>query len=231
MFGKKNLFGRNMDIDYSLDEEFIFLPKEYEIKFRYEVKIRSTYSIMGLGKKIDNNYFFFDAINECGLGVACLAFKDNCKYFKYSSKKKNIASFELVLYILSICKDIEEVKERIKNLNIIDEDYNDNIKNTPLHYFVCDKNKSIVIESTIEGINVYDNDFNVLTNNPTFTYHIENVKNYLYLSNGDQENNLIKDKKISSYSYNLGALGLPGDFSSSSRFIKCLYIKNNLKHL
>ena len=228
IYDKNILFGRNMDLDYDLKQKAIYLPKGYEIDFKKENSINTDYRMLGIGVIKDNYPLLADAINEKGVGFAGLAFKDNCKYYEFNLHKKNYAPYEFVLYILGKCKSIEEIRSFLNNLNIVDIPFSKDIFNTPLHFIFVDKTKSIVVETTSFGMKIYDNFFNVLTNNPEFSYHKENVKNYINLNNSLPINHLLKGLDIKPFSYNQAALGLPGDFSSASRFIKVLYVKNNL---
>lgn len=228
IFDKNILFGRNMDIDQGFNEQVILLPKDYKIHFKFEKKIKSKYSILGMGTIIDGYPLFADAMNEEGVAFAGLAFKDNCKYYEYDNSKKNYAPYEFVLYILANCKSIEEIRCFLNSINIVDEPFNIEILNTPLHFIFVDKKESIVLETTNEGMKVYDNPYNVLTNNPPFNYHKYNLTNYMQLHNEEAINRINQKSNLKQYSYNQGAFGLPGDYSSSSRFVKCFYIKSHL---
>ena len=228
IFDKSILFGRNMDIDQGFNEQVIFLPKDYKIKFKYEKEIKSDYSILGIGTYIDGYPLLADAMNEEGVAFAGLAFKDNCKYYEYDNSKKNYAPYEFVLYILAKCKSIEEIRCFLNSINIVDEPFNKDILNAPLHFIFVDLKESIVVETTNEGMKIYDNPYNILTNNPPFDFHSFNVINYMQLHNDVAENRINKNLNLKQYSYNQGAFGLPGDYSSSSRFIKCFYVKSHL---
>ena len=94
---------------------------------------------------------------------------------------------------------------------------------------ISDKKESIVVETTKEGMKVYDNKYNVLTNNPPFPYHKQNISNYMFLSIDNHNNSISKQIKIDSYSNGQGAMFLPGDYSSASRFIKVFFIKSNME--
>lgn len=217
-----------MDLDYSLNEQMIIIPRNYNVSFKKEKNITNHYAIFGIGV-INNDYpLFADAANEKGLAIAILNFKDNSYYNNEINKKINLAPYELALYLLCKCSCIDEVKEILSQTNICDIDFSNEVTNTPIHYMVSDKQKSIVIEPTINGLKVYDNPYNVLTNNPEFAYHKENIKNYINLSIEDPKDNFNLINKLIPYSYNQGLIGLPGDYSSSSRFIKTLFIKNNM---
>ena len=223
--GKNTYFGRNMDITHSFNEKVIITPKNYNLKFKLIKNIPSHYAIIGIGTIMNNYPLYADAINEYGLAVAGLNFPYNCHYYKEKENKINIAPYELILYILGKYKTVKEVKKIINKINIINIDFSNDINLTPLHFMMSDKEESIVIETMKDGMKVYDNPFDVLTNNPPFYYHKENIRNYINLTNKDPINTINKNIKLTPYSFGQGAIGLPGDTSSSSRFIRTFFNK------
>lgn len=225
---QKSYFLRNMDLDFSFNEHIIIVPRNYKISFKKEKTIDKHYAFMAIGCIVDNYPLIADGCNEHGLCIAALNFKDNTTYYKEKENYINITPYEFMLYILSTCSTICEVKDKLKSINIINIPFKTNIPTSQLHFMISDKDNSIVVETLKDKMYVYDNPYNVLTNNPPFYYHKENIKNYLNLSIEDPTNKLIKDIDINPYSYNLGLIGLPGDYSSCSRFIKALIIKNNI---
>lgn len=224
---KDGFFGRNMDIDHSFGEQIIITPRNYRLKFKVSNSFERHYAIMGVGTVIDEYPLYADAMNEKGLCFAGLSFKDNAKYYPIDLKKDNYTPYELPLYILGTCDDIKMAKERLKLINLIDIPFKSEIPLTSLHFMFSDKNESIVLESTVEGIKIYDNPYHVLTNNPPFIYHLYNLNNYQGLHNGFIDNKFKYD--FDNYSYGLGALSLPGDFSSVSRLVRAFYLKENLQ--
>ena len=92
---------------------------------------------------------------------------------------------------------------------------------------ISDKNCTLSVESVQDGLKVYDNPFEVLTNNPPFEYHYTNVSNYMGLCIGHATSQFRESIPMKKYSLGMGALGLPGDFSSASRFIRALFVKEN----
>ena len=113
----------------------------------------------------------------------------------------------------------------MKKINIVNHSFSEELPLSPLHWMISDREQSITLECTKDGMKVYENPFGVLTNNPTFDYHIMNMNNYMELYEGAGRNRLGKNLKLKNYSLGLGALGLPGDFSSSSRFVKTVFVK------
>lgn len=228
--GFNAVFARNMDIDFSLNEKLIIIPKNYPIILKKEEDVLTNhFAIMGIGTVINDYPLIADAMNEKGLAAAALNFMDNAKYYKYDTTKFNLAPYELILYLLSKCCSIEEIKKELEDINVIDINFSEQIINTPLHFMFSDKTSSIVVETTKEGMRVYENDYDVLTNNPPFPFHVENIKHYIHLTTEEINNTFDTNMEIKNYSLGQGAFGLPGDFSSSSRFIKTLFIKNNMK--
>ena len=217
------LFGRNMDLDYSFNEKIIITPRKYNIKYKKVSENNKHYAILGIGTVIENYPLYADAINEYGLGISMLNFPDLCCYYDVDNKKINIAPYELPLYLLSKCKSLKEVKNIIKDINIVNIDFSNLVPFAPLHFMISDSTGSIVIECRSDKMHIYNNKYNVLTNNPSFDYHCFNLANYMHLHNDTPLNNINSNLDIYPYSYGLGAYSLPGDFSSTSRFSSSAY--------
>lgn len=218
-------FGRNMDLDYDLDFKVILLSSSYPLTFKKEKPILNHYKIISIGVLVDNYPLICDGMNEKGLAIAGLNYPNNATYFKVNRKKRNYTPYEMVLLVLATCKNVSEVKKLFKDINIINIGFNKDTKLTPLHYMVSDKKESIVIEPDKDGIKVYDNPYNVLTNNPPFPLQENRLIDFLHLNNEPFKNDLLNDMTISPYSLGLGAISLPGDYSSVSRFVKSIFVK------
>ena len=213
--GTSSYFGRNMDIHYSFNEKIIFVNKDYQIDLKKEKELILKYSILGIGAMVNNYPLFADAMNEKGLAIAGLNFLGNAFYFECEENKINIAPYELPLFLLGTCCNLNEVKEILKKINIVNIPFSKELMLSELHFMVSSKEGSIVIEQTKEGLKVYENEFNVLTNNPPFPCHKNNMVNY---------SNLSLDISYNKVSYGEGLIGLPGDYSSMSRFIKAYFL-------
>ena len=211
------MFGRNLDVEFSYNEKIIFMPR----------KLSTGFAIMGLGTVIDGKPLFYDAVNEHGLYIAALNFPKSAAYFPEKAEQTNIASFEFIRYVLSRCSSVTEAEKLLKNANITDENFSEELKNTPLHWFVADKKSAITAEPLGTGFTVYKNEIGVLTNEPPFDFHLKNLSNYTNLSPYEAENKFSKNLITEPFSRGSGAFGLPGDFSSPSRFIKAAFVKEN----
>jgi len=221
-------FGRNMDIDYSFGEKIVITPRNYPFSFRYAGTFKNHYAIIGTAAVADNYPLYAEASNEKGLCIAGLNFPDNAFYSSDNKADKfNIAVFELIPWILGKCSCVPEVKKLLEKTNLISESFSSKISTASLHWHIADKNCSVVLESTHDGMHIYDNPVDVLTNNPPFSFQITNLCQYSNLNVEPSENFLIKKSGVKPFGKGLGSFGLPGDFSPASRFVKASYLLAN----
>jgi len=220
-------FGRNLDLDRGYGEKVVITPRNYEIKMRCENPIKSHYAMIGMAAVVEEYPLYFEATNEMGLSIAGLNFPENAVYRHFSEEKHNIAPYEIIPWILAQCTCVDEARTLLGKINLVSIDFNAQLPLSPLHWMISDKKCSIAAEPLKDGLNVYDDPFEVLTNNPPFEYHCTNVSNYMGLST-DQAISKFEEKiPVKNYSLGMGALGLPGDYSSASRFIRALFVKEN----
>ncbi len=224
---KDHYFGRNLDLEYSYMETVTITPRNYPFKFREVKTVEKHYAIIGMAYVASDYPLYYDAINEKGLGMAGLNFPNNAFYHEDKKDKDNIAPFEFIPWILSQCATIDEAKLLLNKINIANINFSDELPASPLHWIIADKNNSITVESVKDGLKIYDNPVGVLTNNPTFDMHMFNLNNYMNLSIEPPQNNFSKKLNFDIYSRGMGALGLPGDLSSASRFVKATFTKMN----
>lgn len=224
---KSKFFGRTLDWMHSYGEEIVITPRNFTFAFYNAGVLSKHYAMVGTAVISQEFPLYFDAVNEKGLAAAGLNFPDNAYYYPECEGKINVASYELIPWVLGQCESIRQVKKLIDNVIITDKAFSKNMPAASLHWIFSDKQESITVEQTSVGLKIYNNEFGVLTNNPTFDYHKENIKNYLSVSAKVPKNNLSNRLDLKPYSYGMGALGLPGDFSSASRFVRAVFLKEN----
>lgn len=220
-------FGRTLDYEFSYGEEITVTPRDFPFGFREKFEIKSHYALIGMAHISDQYPLYYDAVNEKGLCVAGLNFVGNAFYRNIDKKKDNIAQFELIPWILSQCADLIEACSLLKNINITNTSFNDMFPVSPLHWIISDKSGSITLESVKDGIKIYDNPVGVLTNNPPFDMQMSVLNNYIGLSPKSPENTFSSRLDLKTYSRGMGAMGLPGDLSSQSRFVRTAFVKMN----
>lgn len=221
-----NFFGRNLDNEFSFRESAAVTPRNYILNFRLEKPISNHLAFIGTAYVKDGYALYYDGTNEKGLSVAGLSFYEAEYSQNESEGKYNVSPFEFIPFILSQCEDVQTARALIEKTNLIAINYSEELPLTPLHFIVSDSNSSIVAEPINGEISIYDNPFGVLTNSPEFPVHSFNLSLYTTLSNETREQTFPKEKTFTPYSKGLGALGLPGDFSSLSRFVKAVFLKS-----
>lgn len=220
-------FGRSLDYEYSYCDEVTITPRNYPFSFKYLGEINTHYAMVGMSYVANDYPLYYEAINEKGLGVAGLNFVGNAHYNDFIEGKDNIAQFELIPFILSKCTTVKEAKNLLNNINIVNIPFSKDLPVAQLHWIIADENEAITVESVKEGLKIYHNPVGVLTNNPPFDKQMFQLNNYMHLSPKNPENIFSNKLNLESYSRGMGALGLPGDLSSQSRFIRASFTKMN----
>lgn len=220
-------FGRNLDYEVCYGESVTVMPRSFPLKMRRTEGLGEHYAVIGMAHVAEGYPLYYDGTNEKGLSAAGLNFVGNAVYNKPRENKINVAQFELIPYILGKCADVSEARRLIEKINIIDDEFAPGMTTAQLHWIIADKSGCIVIESVKEGLMVYDNPVGVLTNNPPFPYQMFALNNYMALSPDTPENTFAKEVELNTYSRGMGAIGLPGDLSSQSRFIRAAFVANN----
>lgn len=220
-------FGRTLDYDFSYGEEITITPRNYVLSLRYMGKLKQHYAMIGMAHVEDDYPLYYEAVNEKGLGMAGLNFVGNAVYGKEIKGKENVATFELIPWILGKCATVREARALLENINLTDTPFNENLPVAQLHWILADREEAITLESLKEGLRIYDNPVGVLANNPPFEKQMFQLNNYMNLSPKSPKNSFSRELPLHIYSRGMGALGLPGDLSSQSRFVRASFVKMN----
>lgn len=221
-------FGRTMDIEYSFNERVVYTPRNYPIPFRRNDTLRRHYAMLGMASVMEGYPLYAEAVNERGLCAAGLNFPDSAYYPpKEDPVKQNVSPFELILWLCAKCASVTDVKQLLASTHLVNIPFNDNLPLTPLHWHIADRERSIVLESTQNGLEIYDNPIGVLTNNPSFDFQTTNLCQYMNLTTTCPQNCFSNIKSLVPFGQGLGSFGLPGDYSPASRFVKAAYLSMN----
>ena len=221
-------FGRTLDYEFSYGDEITITPRNFPFTFRDSgERLDSHYALIGMAHVAGDYPLYYDAINEKGLGMAGLNFVGNAVYREKTEGKSNVAQFEFIPWILSKCANLEEAKALLKNVNITNTQFSEKLPTAQLHWIIADKSGCIIVESVSDGVKIYDNPVGVLTNNPPFPEQMFRLNDFMCLSPKSPENRFSKDLSLHTYSRGMGAMGLPGDLSSQSRFVRVAFTKMN----
>jgi len=224
---KDHYFGRTLDYEFSYQETVTVTPRNFPFRFRKVKALEQHYALIGMATVAEGYPLYYEATNEKGLSMAGLNFPGNADYKPMAEGKDNITPFEFIPWILGQCANLAEVRRLLGRMNLVELPFNEEFPLSPLHWMISDREASITVESVKDGLKIYENPVGVLTNNPPFDFHMYNLSNYMGLSKEKAENRFAAGLELKAYSRGMGAIGLPGDLSSASRFVKAAFTKMN----
>ncbi len=224
--GRNFMFGRTLDYHRSYGEQVVITPRNYPFTFRHAGSVAQHAAMLGAAINCEFP-LYYDAMNEHGLCMAGLNFPHSARYFPVAEGRLNLAQFELIPYVLAICKSADEAAELLGRVNVTHESYSPQLPAAPLHWLVADGSRAFVAESTAGGMNIFDDPAGVLTNEPPFGHQMQGLANYMHLSPRQPQNAFSPGIKLEPHGMGFGAIGLPGDASPQSRFVRAAFFAGN----
>ncbi|MBP3523551.1 MAG: choloylglycine hydrolase [Clostridia bacterium] len=222
---RDHYFGRNLDLEYALNEAVTVAPRRFPFAFRRMPAMKTHLAMIGVATTVDGYPLYYDATNEAGLSMAGLNFPGNAHYPPEAPDRDNVSPFEFIPYILGQCATIPQAKALLARINLAAMPFSDALPLSPLHWLIASRSEAIVVEPMADGLHIHDNPVGVLTNNPPFPYHLTNLSNYRALTSQTPENRFAPALDLPVYSRGMGGLGLPGDLTSPSRFVRAAFMK------
>ena len=219
-----HFFGRTLDVECYAPTQVVAVGRFYPFCFSCGEVMKNHLSILGAAHVSGGVPLFYDGMNEAGLCCAALSFPP-AVYFKEGGGF-NLASYEIISYILSRFRTVREARAHLGNLRITDKSFSSDLPTTPLHWICADRTGAFVIEQTEGGLKIYDAPHGILANAPEYPFHLHRIREIAQLSNLEAEGRLCDGELAAPYSSGFGALGLPGDYSSSSRFLRVAFVES-----
>ena len=224
---REHYFGRNLDLEYSLNESVVVMPRRFPLAFRHVPALDAHLAMIGTATIVDGYPLYYDATNESGLSIAALNFPGSAHYAPLNNVKSNVAPFELIPWLLSRCASTAQACTLLAQINLAAIPFSDALPLSALHFLISDAQKCIVLEPMPDGLHIHDNPCGVLTNNPPFDAQMHHLTRFMALSSRDPKNHLDPSLNLTPDSRGMGAIGLPGDLSSPSRFVRAVFMKAN----
>ena len=221
-------FGRNLDWSCGYGQKVVITPRGYKYKSAFLGEMANSPAIIGMGIVAENTPLYFDCANEHGLAVAGLNFPGYAAYAPTAvDGKTNVAAYEFPLWVALNFKTVDEVEKVLQNVAIVAKPINEQYPVSQLHWIIGDAKRSIVVEYTANGMEIFENDVDVLTNQPGYGWHKENLRNYMNLDSEIPKE--VKWEKAKMTAFGSGSLmrGLPGGFYSTDRFIRVAYLNTH----
>ena len=223
----EHYFGRNLDLDHAYNETVTVTPRKYPFIFRRAAALNAHQAMIGMAFVVDGYPLYYDATNESGLSMAGLNFPASACYHPEKAGRDNISPFELIPWLLGQCANLAQAKRLLARINLADIPFSAQLPLSPLHWLIADQGGALVVESMKEGLRVYENPVGVLTNEPPFDYQMFNLRHYMQLTREAPRNSFAQGLTLKPYCLGMGAVGLPGDLSSDSRFVRAAFTRLN----
>lgn len=221
------LFGRTFDLEHSYHEQVVVVPRRFPLSFHLMPPSSTHHAIIGMAHVEESTPLFYDAVNEAGLAMAALNFPFSAAYSPVKDGFDNVAPFELIPWVLGRCSTVEQARQLLECVNVTGMDFSPRLPSTPLHWFIADSNQALVAEPLSDGLHLYNDPVGVLTNEPPFPIQLSRLSDYLSLSAQPPENRFSTVLSLAARSRGMGAMGLPGDWSSQSRFVRAAFTAHN----
>lgn len=217
-------FGRNLDWSVGYGQKIVVTPKGYRYHSAFLGEMAPKYALIGMGIIEENVPLYFDCGNEAGLAIAGLNFPGYAQYASDAVEgKMNVAAYEFPLWVAMNFETVDEVEAALKNVAIVAKPINEKYPVSMLHWIIGDKTRSIVVEYTAAGMQIFHNDVDVLTNQPGYGWHKENLRNYMNITSPQPEKVTWGKAELTAFGSGSLMRGLPGDFYSPSRFVRVAY--------
>ncbi|MFZ3453038.1 choloylglycine hydrolase [Arthrobacter sp. 7Tela_A1] len=221
-----NLYlARNLDWTFGYGERVVLTPTGYSTRSPFGAVPEIRHAVIGMGIVEEDTPLYFDCGNDAGLAVAGLNFPGYADYAPEAVEGAvNVAAFEFPLWVASQFASVDEVEAALGSVVIVDRPINEKYPSSLLHWIIGDGKRAIVVEYTSDGMHVFDDDVDVLANQPGFSWHHENLRNYLNASPDYPEKVVLARADLSPFGSGSLMRGIPGDYYSPSRFVRAAYV-------
>ena len=204
-----HLFGRTLDLDAHFGEAVVLTPRRYPFAFADCYPQVHHYALLGMATVMEDYPLYAEAMNEKGLCMAGLRFTESAVYADAPRTGwLNLAPWELIPYLLGTCATVDEAREALCNVCVVDKPFSDTVGTAPLHWHIADADPAhggLILEVTAAGLQVYPDEAGVLTNHPPYPEQLARL---------EPSSTLLGDTP-----------GLPGDYSSTSRFVRAAALR------
>ena len=224
-------FGRNLDWTQGYGEKVVVTPSAAEVPAAFDRpgdRDVEAHTVMGMGIIVGGVPLYIDCGNDVGLAVAGLNFPQSARYADAAAPGRvNVAAYEFPFWIARHFASVEEVRRALVHTTVVAKPVNDQLPVANLHWLVADAQGSIVVECLEDGLTVWDDDVDVLTNEPDFGWHRQNLRNYLMLSTDEPAHASWGAATLSPFGSGMGMQGIPGDYSGPARFVKVAFVNTH----
>lgn len=218
-------WGRNFDWNTGYGEVPVVMPKGFVAKRHFGESTPAAHAAIGMATTYDGYPLFFNCGNDAGLAVGGLNFPGYAHFEPGPVEgKTNLAAYEIPAWVAANFATVDEAAAALADVAIIDAGIAPSLPVAMLHWHIADAKRSIVVEYQEDGMHVHDDPIDVLTNQPPFGWHMENLRNYLHCTDEWPGKVTWRDAELTPFGTGSGMRGIPGDTYSTSRFVRAAYV-------
>ena len=213
-----------------LNSQYVVVPRGY-VQYSYlpggrtdGMKITARYGYVGLA--VEQKEFVAEGINEAGLSAGLFYFPQYGEYeaFDEAQKTTSLSDLQLVSWILGNFQTIDDVKQALPEIHVVAIDP----RASTVHWRIADSSgRQVVLEIVGGKLCFYENKLGVLTNSPGFEWQMTNLNNYVNLYSGGAEAKSLGDVMLKPFGAGSGFLGIPGDVTPPSRFVRAAFYQTS----
>lgn len=227
-------FGRNLDWTQGYGERVVVTPPAAEVPAAFErpgdLDSAHAHTVIGMGIVAGGVPLYFDCGNDAGLAVAGLNFPQSARYAAHACSQPgavNVAAYEFPFWIARNFSSLDEVRRALSKTTVVAKPVSPDLPVANLHWIVADATGSIVVECLEDGLKVWENDVDVLTNEPDFGWQRTNLRNYLVLTDAEPATATWDKAQLAPFGSGMGMQGIPGDYSGPARFVKAAFVNSH----
>lgn len=221
-----HFLARTMDFDLDFKARIMVMPRN-RVVAGDAGEYTTKYGFVGAGRLLGHE-MYTDGVNECGVGVATLYFPGNVYYYDDTpADKLGLAPQDFVAWALGNAASVDDLAEKVEQIALINQPTDFIGAVPPLHFIISDTTgKTMLLEPQGGELQLIDDPVGVMTNSPDLAWQLQNLSTYGTLTNQERPLTPLMGHALATQGPGTGALGLPGDFTSPSRFVRTTFLKN-----
>lgn len=223
---KRHMYaGRNFDGIATYNAHPVAMPKGYSLSYAFLGNAKADHALVGIAQHHNKTLAYFDCANDAGLAISALQFAGYANYEMAPIQgKTNVAAYEFPLWVALNFTSVDQVEDALHDVALIGSPVDMQMGISMRHWMISDVERSIVVEYSDSGMHVFHNMVDTLANQPSFDWHMENLRNYL-TSTGEVAPSAKWDIAIlHPFGPGAGMRGIPGDIYSPSRFVRAAFL-------
>ncbi|MFT8871283.1 MAG: choloylglycine hydrolase family protein [Sporolactobacillus sp.] len=227
----KHLLGRNMDFPTDLGQNVLLTPRNYVWRDSLDASRQTRFAVLGMGMAAGDYIGYADGFNEAGLMCATLYHPGFATYQPRleASDDNALAPSDVVFWLLSQFSELKAASEALRHTTLLDVPLPLLGVTPPLHWILSDRSGACLVAEVLkDGLHLHNNPVGVMTNAPDLPWHLAHLRQFINLHAAQVADTVWENLRLTPFGEGSGAVGLPGDFTPPSRFVRAAFLKHHL---